>query len=44
MLPSGEEAASNADLVETLVSVFDGLGLARKPPMGSGEHVASAMR
>ena len=44
MLPSGEEAASNADLVETLVSVFDGLGLCAQTADGLREHVASAMR
>ncbi len=44
MLPSGEQAASNADLVESVVSAFDGLGLCAQTADGLRERVASAMR
>ena len=44
MLPSGEQAASNADLVKTLVSAFDGLGLSAQTADGLREQVAAAMR
>ena len=44
MLPSGEQAACNADLVETVVSAFDGLGLSAQTADGLRERVAAAMR
>ena len=44
VLPSGERAASNADLVETLVSAFGGLGLSAQTADGLREQVSAAMR